>query len=190
MTIKKDPEDVALIDLDGTTADFEGAMNRDMAKLTHPAEINPPFSQDAPWIKARRALIKNTPGWWANLPRIPRGFLMLQVLRECRYDLMVLTKGPESVPTSWAEKVEWAQEHIPDAGITLTQNKGLVYGRVLFDDWPPYIEGWLTWRPRGTVIMPDHPYNQDAFRDHPNVIRYHGEDDLDRIKERLLAMKR
>jgi|GEM_PF-4745712 len=35
-----------------------------------------------------------------------------------------------------------------------------------------YIERWLTWRPRGLVIMPAQPWNED-FR-HSNVLRYNG----------------
>ena len=54
----------------------------------------------------------------------------------------------------------------------MTEDKGLVYGKVLFDDWPEYITSWLEYRPRGLVIMPNHPHNQ-GFK-HPNVIRYIG----------------
>ena len=50
------------------------------------------------------------------------------------------------------------------------KSKGGVYGRVLVDDWPGYVEDWLAHRPRGLAIMPAHPYNED-FK-HPNVIRY------------------
>jgi len=54
--------------------------------------------------------------------------------------------------------------------VTLTEDKGLVYGKVLVDDWPPYIERWLTWRPRGLVIMPARRWN--ATFTHPQVLRY------------------
>jgi hypothetical protein len=49
-----------------------------------------------------------------------------------------------------------------------------------------YIERWLTWRPRGLVIMPAQPWNED-FR-HSNVLRYNGKN-LDAVKASLQAVK-
>jgi len=49
----------------------------------------------------------------------------------------------------------------------------MVYGRALVDDWPPYVEAWLEYRPRGLVIMPDRPWNQGFS--HPNVVRALGD---------------
>ena len=59
----------------------------------------------------------------------------------------------------------------------------MVYGRVLFDDWPPYFEKWLAVRPRGLVVCLAHPWNA-AFakggpKEHPNVVRYDGSDVLE-----------
>jgi hypothetical protein len=45
----------------------------------------------------------------------------------------------------------------------------MVYGKALVDDYPPYVEKWLKYRPNGLVLMPAHDYNA-GFR-HPNVIR-------------------
>jgi hypothetical protein len=45
----------------------------------------------------------------------------------------------------------------------------LVYGKVLYDDFPPYILRWLEWRPRGKVLMLDAQHNRDFT--HPNVFR-------------------
>lgn len=166
-------EPIALIDLDGTLADFNGAMRSQMVELATPFEITryPNLeNEDLPWVKARRKLIKKQPGFWENLAPIPEGFAVLQKLREHEFELNVLTKGPFSTPSAWAEKVSWCQKHVPDAQVTVTQDKGIVYGRLLFDDWPEYILRWLTWRPRGLVIMLDHPYNQEF--QHPNVFRY------------------
>jgi hypothetical protein len=70
---------------------------------------------------------------------------------------------------AWAEKVLWCEKHIPDAEITITYKKGLSYGKVLYDDYPPYIFEWLKWRPRGRVLMLDAPYNQDTS--HPRILR-------------------
>jgi hypothetical protein len=96
---------------------------------------------------------------------------------------MILTKGPYNATSAWTEKVQWCREHIYYVPITITEDKSLVYGKVLVDDWPPYVTQWLEWRPRGLVIMPDQPWNQDFI--HPNVFRYRGhQDDID-LKARL-----
>jgi len=69
--------------------------------------------------------------------------------------------------------------------ITMTGNKGLVYGKILVDDFPPYIEAWLKHRPRGLVIMPAHRWNE-KFQ-HPNVLRYDG--NSQQLKKIKKAMK-
>jgi hypothetical protein len=90
----------------------------------------------------------------------------------------VLTKGPRTSPNAWSEKLEWCDEHLPDANITISGDKSLVYGRVLFDDWPSYFERWLLVRPRGLVICLAHPWNDEFARgrakEHPSVLRYDG----------------
>ena len=53
------------------------------------------------------------------------------------------------------------------------------------DDWPEYIKPWLEWRPRGLVIMPDQPWNQDF--EHPQVVR-HTDDNLAEVEARLLTV--
>ena len=67
--------------------------------------------------------------------------------------------------------------------ITMTEDKGLVYGKILVDDFPEYIERWLQWRPRGLVIMPAHEHNEQ-FK-HPNIIRYRGDEDFDFVMSNL-----
>ena len=85
-------------------------------------------------------------------------------------EIHVLTKGPKSSPNAFTEKVCWCKQHMPGVPVTLTENKGLVYGRVLVDDWPSYVEAWLKFRARGLVIMPDRPWNQGF--EHPNLVRF------------------
>jgi hypothetical protein len=46
----------------------------------------------------------------------------------------------------------------------------MVYGRVLVDDWIPYGQAWLEWRPRGLLVLPAHAWN--AGFEHPNAIRF------------------
>jgi hypothetical protein len=81
--------------------------------------------------------------------------------------------------------VEWCNKYLKEyiKGVTITNDKGLVYGKVLVDDFPDYIISWLKHRPRGLIIMPAHDFNKD-FK-HPNVVRYDGTN-IEEVKERLL----
>lgn len=189
----KKSELVALVDMDGTLCDYDGAMLRDLERLQSPGD--PPMSAHEgdkhPWLKARLDLIRRQPGWWRNLPRFELGFDVLGELQKLGFEVHVLTKGPASAPSAWTEKLEWCQQHIPGVPVTMTMDKGLVYGKVLVDDYPPYVERWLQWRPRGLVVMPAHPWNEGVS--HANVIRYDGSnlaqvrEALERIKERAAA---
>jgi hypothetical protein len=77
----------------------------------------------------------------------------------------------------------WIDKHLGQGvDITITRDKGLVYGKVLVDDWPEYINRWLEWRPRGLVIMPANEANKGYF--HPQVIRYDGKN-LGVVKEAM-----
>lgn len=165
---------VALIDLDGTVADFDNEMTARMAKLQAPGEqeYTGGWGEAPDYIHTRRNLIKSQPGFWRDLPKIKLGFEVVQLLRGLNFNLHVLTKGPKSTPSAWSEKIQWCQEHLPDALVTVTQDKSLVYGRVLVDDFPPYFEKWLLVRPRGIVIAVAHPWN--VHIKHPNVTIYDG----------------
>lgn len=167
------PDDqIALIDLDGTTADYDRAMVVQLKLLRSPLEDqleSIPYGEVPTWLEARMDLIKRQTGFWRDLPPIPLGLEICRFLQNRGFRLMVLSKGPRRTTSAWTEKVEWAQTHLPDADITITYDKGLSYGKVLFDDYPPYIERWLQHRPRGKVLMLDNVYNSD-FK-HPNVLR-------------------
>ena len=165
---------IALIDLDGTLADFDGEMARRMALLSAPGEpdYGTGYNDVPPHIEARRDLIKHTPGFWEGLARIELGFQVVDHLRETGYQLNVLTKCSKRNAPAWAEKINWCCKHIPDAAYTITEMKSLVYGRVLVDDYPPYFLPWLEVRPRGVVIAIAHPWNEGI--NHPRVIRYDG----------------
>src|SRR5215471_3672038 len=162
MTITKPAEPTALFDLDGTLADFDASMKQHLADLRGPTEeptLDETAFEDLPYIKARRRLIKNQPGFWRGLRPIPLGFQILNMARELRFRCHILSKGPRKVSIAWSEKVEWCNEHVPDLPIVLAEDKGLVYGKVLVDDWPAYIERWLEWRPRGLVLAVAQPWN-------------------------------
>lgn len=165
---------IALVDMDGTLADFVGGLNHGLEKLRSPGE--PPIvasgndDGDPDWLRARKRLIKSQPGFWRGLHPLEPGFEILWLLQRLNFEIHILTKGPANNPIAWSEKLEWVRAHLSDTPITITSDKGLVYGKVLVDDYPPYVEAWLAHRPRGRVIMPWQPWNQDY--EHPQVLRY------------------
>lgn len=183
-------EPVALIDMDGTLCDYAGAMKYWLKKTAMPGEEIPEdFAGDVPdHIKVRQDIIKRQPGWWETLEFTDFGKMIVEELRKLDYQLHVLTKGPASTEHSWMEKVVWCRTHLQDAGITITEDKGLVYGRLLVDDYPDYIIRWLEWRPRGLVIMPAQHYNE--WFKHPNVLRYRGEEDKEELIKRLTEARK
>lgn len=173
---------VALFDLDGTLADYDEALDRDI-KTVLPPEYEDCWraNQDKPFIKNLIKLIRSQPDWWTKLKRLQDGFELLSLLKEMGFSLNILTKGPYNHPNSWGEKVSWCREHVAGAAVTITEDKSLVYGKILVDDWPPYVEAWLKHRPRGLVIMPDRPWNQGC--EHPQIIRY--KNNLPEIRRRV-----
>jgi len=183
------PKPIALFDMDGTGANFNGAMERDLRKMMGPGEPELLAHEDEekyPHIKFRRTLIKSQPEWWFNLEPIPRGFRVLEMLRELGFRITVLTRGPKLTPNAWTEKMRWCQKYINDAKVTVTTDeKARVYGRVLVDDWVPYIEPWLKRRPRGLVVLPDQPWNQGFS--HPQVVR-HTEND-EEVRKLLIEQR-
>lgn len=184
-----DPEPIALLDLDGTVADFDGELTRQMRLLQAPDEepfVNVGNFEGPPHVEARKLLIKSQPGFWRNLPRLPLGFEILDLLRELRFTTHILSKTPRRPLAAHTEKAEWCEAHVPDLPVMLTKDKGLHYGKVLVDDWPPFAERWLMWRKRGFVVVPAQPWN-DGFQ-HPNVFRYTGAPE-ERAALRLLLTK-
>lgn len=184
------PKPRALVDMDGTIADYAAAMERDQLKLMAPGEEPRLAAEDEDefeYVKARRRLIKSQTDWWLNLDPIPRGMRVVKMMEELGFKVTVLTRGPKPHPHAWAEKVKWVQRHLPGRRtIVMDDEKALVYGRVLMDDWVPYLKPWLRERPRGLVILPDQPWNQGF--EHPQVVRDIGTND-DEIRQALLAQR-
>lgn len=181
------PEDIALFDMDGTLCDYDSALKIAMERLQSPFE--PPYNgvpkdDGQAYLKARADLIRSKTSWWAELPKFQLGFDIWKLADQLGYRRMILTQGPKRNPKSWMGKKIWIDKNIgPDVDITITRDKGLVYGKILVDDWPDYITRWLEWRPRGLVIMPAQKHN--AGFSHEQVIRYDGEN----LKEVSKLMK-
>ncbi len=190
-------ESIALIDLDGTVADYEGQMLRDLEFIRGPNEpvITNIWDDAGEHISRRMDVIKNGPGWWENLPVIPSGMQVVDLLREMNWEMLILTKGPKRTKQAWTQKVEWAERHIPDAFPIITGGrrseksggKSLVYGKVLFDDYPKFMNAWVLAHPRGLGIMPINEGNKDYH--HPNVVKYDG-NNLDEVRRALEIAKR
>jgi 5'(3')-deoxyribonucleotidase len=145
---------------------------------------NPP-----PYIEARRRLMLSAPGFWRNLKPLALGFQLFKVFVELNFDIYVVTKGPSGSTQAWAKKVEWCRQHVPDAQIVIADDKSIVGGNVLVEDWPPYIESWLHRWPRGFVIVPARSWNIDIeARFYGMAIRYDGRN-LEILRQRLESIR-
>lgn len=179
---------IALFDMDGTLADYEGRMRRDLRRLSAPGEAEFALHDHrAPrYFAARLDLIKAQPGWWSGLPHLELGFEILNVARELDFHIEVLTNGPHNTPAAWMEKVQWAQKHIArSVKVTVTEDKRHSYGHVLVDDTPEYLVAWLNHHPRGWGIAPAQPGNEGFA--HPRVIRYDGTN-LDAVRKTMRSL--
>lgn len=170
---------IALVDMDQTLCDYEGAVQAKLKEL---------YGEEAGawWLNKNEKvvdLIKKVPGFWRTLPKIGLGFKILEILKENSFNLHVLSKGPYKTTGAWTEKVEWCREHLPGVPVTITEDKGLMYGKLLVDDWPPYCEAWLKFRPRGLVIMPAYSYNEGFDVLHPNQVIRATENNLEEVRK-------
>lgn len=167
---------IALFDMDSTLCDYEGQMYKDLLAIQSPSdpalEI---FERDRPeWLENRMDLVKKQPGWWRNLPRLPDGMKVFEEAQRIGFEMCILTKGPYRTTPAWSEKVDWVRTNLPvGVKVTITEDKSHTYGTMLCEDWPPYVEGWLEYRPRGLVILLDRPYNRHIS--HPQIVRYNKE---------------
>jgi hypothetical protein len=173
----KESEKIALFDMDGTLCDYETKLIADLSLLRAPTEmlVTSVPKDDAPkYLRARADLIRLTTEWWENLPKFQLGFDIWDLIGDMRWRRMILTQGPKKNPNAWMGKKMWIDKNLgTDVDITITRDKGLVYGKILVDDWPDYILRWLEWRPRGLVIMP--ASKQNIGFSHKQVVRYDGE---------------
>lgn len=155
-----DDDKVALVDIDGTLADFRGALDRDVARVLNgrgeDVKVPACVVQEIEW------LIRGQAGWYRNLKPITFGFQIVRMLQEIGFRIMIMTKSSKESKNAWSEKVAWIAEHLPEADVTVTQDKSLVYGRILVDDYPGHFLKWREHRPRGKVIMPMQPWNKDV----------------------------
>ena len=175
---------IARFDMDGTLFDYEAAMKKSLLEVT-PDEWHERiehydsmhrFGDNGTWARNLIDLIRRDPGWWRDLPIHPPGVRVLEEARAIGFCCHILTKGPSSKPAAWAEKVaSIADKFGKEMSIDIVghpKSKGHMYGRVLVEDYPEYLNYWLENRPRGLGIIIDQPYNRSFI--HENVIRFRG----------------
>lgn len=181
---------IALFDLDGSLADYVNQLCDDLNSLATPDEeiVTPKnlyLINKLPHIKKRLKLIKNQTGWWVNLKPIENGIKILNLAKEIGFDIHILTKGPTKAPIAWKEKLEWCQKNIPfEVGIHISTEKSMVYGKMLYDDYPQYMDSWLSKRPRGLGIMPVTDYN--SYYSNAQVVNWNGQN----IEEVVVALEK
>ena len=157
--------------MDGTLCDYQGTLKEKLEFL-----LGEEASIHDPKYKNLVDLIKSTDGFWRNLPIIESGMHVVNLLTIHGFQVNILTKGPYRTVSAWTEKVEWCRKHLPDIPVTITEDKSLTYGKILFDDWPPYCRGWIKYRPRGLVLMPAYHYNEEFAKEFPTqVVRVTGD---------------
>lgn len=191
-------ERIALVDLDSTIADYDGSMMPKMDDLRSPGEEafagRYDGNEEPPHIEARRKLIQSVPGFWRELKPLATGFRILTELEAIGFIIHVLTKDPKKMPLAWGEKLQWCQQYVPNALVTVTADKSGQYGRVLVDDYPPYFTEWLSVRPRGFVVCVAQPWNlayaPGGRLENPQVMRYDHSMEVGQhtlLRERLVA---
>lgn len=183
--------------MDSTLADYDGGMQKWMRTIGSPEEVAQGThyfceqDEEPAHIRERRRLIKRQPEFWRDLELLEVGMSILQFLIALRFQNSILTKAPKHNPVAWREKVEWCNRYLPmheGIGMNIVTDKSLVYGKVLVDDWPKYIDPWQRRRPRGLVLMPAQPWNQGFEVGRSNIIRV-SLDNLNEAHEALVAIR-
>ncbi len=174
------PENIALLDMDGTVCRWNEQLEHDLnAVLGDARKTLPPET-----VTKVEHLIRKQPGWYLNLEPIPLGIKLAEMLRDIGFGIMVATKATPKAANAWSEKAAWCMKHLPYASVTVTEDKTLLYGKILVDDYEKFAAPWLKRRPRGYVILPDQPWNQGF--EHPRVKRVRTLEEVDALRPFLM----
>ena len=188
-------DNIALFDLDGALCDYDLALKESLEKLKSPSEITSDYGRDnePDYLTQRRKIITSAESWWENLPKFNLGFDVLNIAKSLDYRIMILTQGPSSNPNAWSGKMKWVHKNLgKNVDVTMTRDKSLVYGKILVDDYLPYIEGWLGHRKRGHVIMPAQRWNEDYLSKSKflNQITRYDSSNIEQVKEIFQRLKK
>jgi len=159
---------LVLLDLDGTLADYDAAMISGLASLMSSEEVfidrsGIGFQRDIvpTYMQERERMVRSMPGFYRHLKPIPLGFFVYSVLRDLGYNFHVASKAPRhNTAIASMEKIQWCEEYLPGIPVTISGDKSILRGDILFDDWPGYIEPWLQANSNGLAIVPDSPWNK------------------------------
>lgn len=187
---------IALFDMDGTLFDYVSQLKKDLKEIQSTEEKDiyeySTLHDELPeYIYKRIDLIRKHNDWWFNLPKFQLGWDLWALTQELGFDHTILTKVPKSDPDAANQKIRCIRKHCGDkCGITIVDNtkhkaKANIYGNVLIDDYPPFVESWLKYRPRGFAILPE--CNDNKGYSHENSLIYDGTN-LDEIKIILEAI--
>ncbi len=169
---------IALFDMDDTLCDYSGQLMKDLGKVYSPSELKDIqlYNSRIPReIRNQIKKIRGQEGWWRNLPFSGEGMEIWQYMLSLGFENYIATKGPYKDANAWKEKREWQKIFLPEAkGLIITDDKSLIRGDVLVDDWPPYVAKWLDVNKNGVAIMPVKAYNL-KFK-HDRAIFYLGTD--------------
>ncbi len=157
-----------LVDMDGVLADWTGLFNERISSL-YP-HLDFPFLKDnSSWEMATGAtpemleainLVKEMPGFYADLKPIEGGRAALEAMLAQGFDVSICTSPWIQNPTCASDKLAWLDRHIghgwADRAI-ITKDKTTVRGDFLIDDKPD-IKG--IYRPEWEHIVFDAPYNK------------------------------
>lgn len=176
------PDNIALLDMDGTVCDWHNRLERDLREILGPDRDRLP----AETMTKIEHLIRKQPGWYLNLEPLPLGFAIAEMLREIGFTIMVATKATPKATNAWSEKVAWCMKHLPYAQVTVSEDKTLLYGKLLVDDYQKFADPWLQRRPRGYVILPDQPWNQGY--EHPRIKRVRTREDVEALRPFLIEI--
>jgi hypothetical protein len=168
---------IALFDMDDTLFDYLGSLRKELEKIRAPnePEIILNFQKLPQHIKNRIGLITGYESFWSEMPKFQLGWDVFSIAEELGYSNVIATKGPAKNPVAWSGKKKCITEHLgPFCGLVEVNNqdKNLIYGHILVDDYPDYVGPWLSVWKESWAILPAHEYNKDYK--HPRAIRYDG----------------
>lgn len=135
------------------------------------AGVEPPTSfdgvgftreQNPPWLQERERMVRSMPGFYKNLAEIPMGMYLFRNLLQKHFECHIATKCPSHNSAIAAmEKIQWCEAHLnfDMPKVTICGDKSLLFGDLLFDDWPGYVAPWLERHQDGIALMLEQPWN-------------------------------
>lgn len=185
--------------MDDTVCDYTGKFTSDLKTISCEADKDYIDSCDGDISKIcknkifnnSRRMITSQVGWWKSLPVNIGSMSFVLGLNEIGYELNILTKGPFNKPFAWSEKVEWIENNFGNKyklkyNMNIVSDKSLFYGKILFDDYVPYVKAWLRKRPRGFAFLPESPSNANFKHKNSMILKKDGSnlnECLDKAKE-------